>query len=199
MNVEKKQEQVRVTVRDVLTQVQEMSGIDPGKITMVMRYTWHPPMPGGKPTVFRHGKDSPIDTGYTIFGMFRSDDVIHVYLLWTATNADNSGEDSPHPPMRYFLEPQVATYGAESMPLDVWQEEFANALVETADGMTSAEREREAVVEYIHTRPTATATELADAIEAEEHLADDDDDDDNEEAAAEEAPAAEAMAATVPQ
>jgi hypothetical protein len=154
---------------------------------MLTRYTWFD-APDGRPTVFAHGKPSPIDKGYIVIAMFAREEKIHVFLLWTATG--NGGDESPHPPMRYALETTVKTYGAFSMPLAVWQKKLADELVLADDDSGTAQEERDDVLAYlealaleqdaVNATVAGTLRQAAEDIEAGAHTGEDEDDSDEE-------------------
>lgn len=89
------------------------------------------------PTRIEAGKPCPVAPGRTVFDMFEDADEIRIYAI-----------GSEVPPALIRLSKVAPIFTLREMTLDTFVDEVAEELSEVEDEMTTAEKERDAIVEY---------------------------------------------------
>jgi hypothetical protein len=131
--------------------------------------------PNGKPTVFEMSKAVPFDPYSFVVGMFHDDEVIRIYTVPLVPPEPKPEEWKVRSPTRYILTRAAPTFVSEVMSLDVMADEIIDEWAQVADGMNSAEVEREAVIAHLESygaeplSPKSLIEELRDEV----HLEDD--------------------------
>jgi hypothetical protein len=129
-------------------------------------------------TMWKPGEAVPFDEYSRVIAIFQNDDVARVYSLPAAPPNPIPGGWKVKSPIRYSLTKTAATYVAEVMDLTTFADEIINEWNEVALGMSSAEAEREAIIDHIESfgAEVLTGSVLVQELRDEIHLADDDDD-----------------------
>jgi len=129
-----------------------------------------------RPTIVTYGEPCPFDKTSVVVGLF-DDDEIRVYCLGETT-----------PPTRYRLSKTSPVWTMDKLELDAFVDELANDFIEMRDEMSSAELEREAILQYgadmANTLPGATPYSLQDFlsdIKEGVHVSDEDEADEEDE------------------
>lgn len=107
--------------------------------------------------------------GSIVVALFQSTDDVRAYTV----AGDPEPGKKPVPPMRYTISKHQPAVFAEMMALDTFIDEIADEWVLVDEEISSAERERDAVVAFLRGKNNILGTGLADEIEGEEHLEDD--------------------------
>jgi hypothetical protein len=134
----------------------------------------------GSPCFIELTKPLPFDEYSVAIAVFQNDSVIRVYTLPAVPPTPRPAAWKTREPMCYTLTKLAPTYVFETMSLETMADEIVDEWNELAVEMSSAEAEREAVIDYIESfgaEPIGAMT-LAQEIRDEVHLEDDDDEGD---------------------
>jgi hypothetical protein len=134
------------------------------------------------PTVMVPGKDCPLSPARKVFEIFEDDSEFRVYTL-----------SAELPPARYKLSKTAPLYSLAEMTMDTFINEIADEWSVVEAGMSTAQAEREKIVEYGESMEEGySLDEFLSDIKEEVHLQEDDDEEEPESAPIppQEAPAA---------
>jgi hypothetical protein len=136
----------------------------------------------GKMLLIKAGEPWPAPPdGSVVMALFQGEGEVRVYTL-AADEESKKGEEPKRlpPPTRYTVSKHVPSIFAEIMSGETFIDEIANEWVMVDEAISTAERERAAVVGMLRAQNHVVAIGLADRIEAGEHLEKDDEDDEPE-------------------
>ena len=128
-----------------------------------------------RPAKIEAGKACPFDVKSIVMGMFEGED-IRVYCL--GPNANNTSMVLS----RYRLSKTAAIYSLDEMTPNAFIDEMADEFVQLRDGLSSAETERNAILEYGSAlAPDYPFRDFLEDIREGVHLIEEEDDDEDEE------------------
>jgi hypothetical protein len=179
-----------VNIKDVADQIEKKAGVSILSLPVGRRFMTR--APDGQMVMIKAGEPWPIGKtdGSIVISLFQSDDDVRVYTL----AAESETGKEPAPPTRYTISKHQPAIFAEIMAIETFIDEIANEWVVVDEGISSAERERSAVLEFLKQRGNLPVTLLVSMLEAEDHL--DKDEDDEPEGVVTSAPANPAAAAS---
>jgi hypothetical protein len=136
--------------------------------------------PTGNATVFKTGEPVPFDEFSFVAGIFQDDTVIRIYAFPRKAPEPTPANWVVRRPTRYTLTRTAPTYVSEFMNLEVMADEIINEWDQLASGMSSAEVEREAIIDWLSTfgNEQLFGPRLIEEIRDEAHLETDESDDD---------------------
>lgn len=186
------------TTSELAAAIEEEAGLDVAALPKIGRLVWHArrtpmevsllfpivPEDGRKelldsmnPTDWRVNGPVPFNAGMVVFAIFEDADEARVYAL-PAAEADAK---SLGPPTLYKLSKlsQVPLFSQQSLSLEAFKEAVANEWLAVEEDFTTAEKERDAVLEYLESLPANYSVKQAVLdIQDEKHLDSVDDDED---------------------
>lgn len=162
-----------ITVNTLMTAIQERVGrlgVDIDDLPVAQVYSWWHPM-YGKYQDFRHGERHPWDDGLLVVGLFRDDDEVRVY---TVRDKPTTGADKQDvsPFKRFILSKRNQSYEVELLTHEGFVESIADEWMVVAEGMTTADAERDRIVKFLKKKGFNASAELVEALE---HLEDEED------------------------
>lgn len=168
-----------VTAEQIAERIREKSGVTPE--TRLMKVAWYPTPADGaapvgdpahfKPTILEFGKKCPVSTNRTVFEMFENDAEIRAYCV---------GIGVPFAVVR--LSKSAPIFTIRELTLEAFIDEMADEWSELAESMSTAEKERTAILEYGLELPAEyTLGEFLQDIRDEVHLEEVEDDDEPDE------------------
>lgn len=135
--------------------------------------------PNGNMVVIKAGEPWPITPdGSVVMALFQGEDDVRVYTLAAGDEKKGEAAQEPSPPTRYTISKHQPAVFAEIMSGETFIDEIANEWVMVDEGVSTAERERTAAVDFLRENANAMVAVLANKIEAGEHLEKDDEEDD---------------------
>lgn len=166
-----------MNIKELAEKIEKKAGVDVLALPIGRRFMAK--APDGKMALYEVEKPWPIaNDGSTIMALFQGDDDVRVYTLFLG-EATKDGPPPP-PPSRYTISKHQPAIFAEIMAIETFINEIADEWSTVDEGISTAERERAAVVAYLQTNMTKSGYELATLIASEEHLEDDEEDDEPE-------------------
>lgn len=165
-----------MNIKEVADQIEKKAGVDVLSLPVGRRFMTR--APDGQMVMIKAGEAWPIGKpdGSIVVSLFQGEDEVRVYTL----AAEASAGQEPPPPTRYTISKHIPAVFAEVMAIETFINEIANEWVVVDEGVSSAERERAAVVAFLRdsTLSYGPPKGWADRIEAGEHVEVDDDEDD---------------------
>lgn len=127
-----------------------------------------------KPTLIHTGKPCPFNRKAIVFGIFEDDD-IRVYCMGP------SDDDASMVLSRYRLSKTSAIFSVDEMYPHTFVDEMTDEFVQLRDGISSVEKERASVLEYMQSLKTDyPILELIEDIKDGVHLEEPDEEEDDE-------------------
>jgi hypothetical protein len=156
-----------LTFDEIITRIRdrvERFGVDVDDLPAASVYAWWSPQ-YGKYQHFRLGEEHPWDKQLRVAFLFREDNAIRAYTVpgpdWKPKEGDQ------HPLKRWILSKENQSYEVETLTLEGFIQGVADEWMVVAEGMTTADAERDRIVDFLKTKGWGVA---ADAVEALEHL-----------------------------
>jgi hypothetical protein len=175
-----------VNIKELAEKIEKKAGVDVLSLPIGRRFMTR--APDGKMVIFEVEKPWPIPGGQqlpqpsldgsTIMGLFQGDDEVRVYTLFLG-EAPKDGTVTP-PPSRYTISKHQPAIFCEIMAIETFINEIADEWSTVDEGISTAERERAAVVGFCQANLTKSGYELAGLIANGEHIEDDEEDDESE-------------------
>jgi hypothetical protein len=159
-----------VNTKEIADQIEKKAGVVAFDSPIAIRFMTR--APDGAMVMIEINKPWPIRAdGSVVFSMFQGYDEVRVYTLAPEPPAGQA----LIPPARYTISKHQPAVFHEMMTLDTFMNEIANELVMVAEDVSSAEKERAAVVQFMREKNSQLYNSLAEEIEAGDHLEDDED------------------------
>lgn len=160
------------TLKEMAEEIERRAGVEISALPITSQYVWFN-NPKGDPTQFKIGEECPLSgSGAIVLGLFENDTEMRVYAV-----QPGSDPTSASPPLRFSLHKTSPTFSTAQMGFDLFLDEMASEWSVVASDVTTAEKERELVVEFLRSQgPAIFAVDAADLIEAGAHEEDDEDD-----------------------
>jgi hypothetical protein len=171
-----------VNLKELAEKIEKKAGVEILGLPMGVKFMAR--TPEGSMALFKVGEPWPLKDGSIIVAMFQSEEEIRAYTLAAGEDGANA-----QPPSRHTISKHQPAIFSEVMNIDTFVDEVANEWVMVNEGVSTAERERAAVVAFLRefkdrksnmTMFGLVGLNAADRIEAGDHLDDDEDDDDPE-------------------
>lgn len=170
-----------MNIKELAEKIEKKAGVDVLALPIGRRFMTR--APDGKMVIFEVEKPWPIaNDGSTVMALFQGDDEVRVYTLFLG-EAAKDGPPVP-PPSRYTISKHQPAIFSEIMAMETFINELADEWSTIDEGISTAERERAAVVEYLQANISKSGYILAIEIAEGKHLPDDDDEEDDEPEAA---------------
>jgi hypothetical protein len=174
-----------VNIKELAEKIEKKAGVDVLALPIGRRFMTR--APDGKMVIFEVEKPWPITGGQqlpqpsldgsTIMGLFQGDDEVRVYTLFLGESKE------PPPPSRYTISKHQPAIFCEIMAIETFINEIADEWSTVDEGISTAERERAAVVAYLQENISKSGYVLAIEIGEAKHIPDDDEEDDEPEGA----------------
>lgn len=185
-----------MNIKEVADQIEKKAGVSILTLPVGRRFMTR--APDGTMMLIEAGSPWPIPSkaedgkmrldGSLVIALFQGDDDVRVYTL-AAEAAVGAGKEPP-PPTRYTISKHQPAVFAEIMGIDTFINEIASEWVVVDEGVSSAERERAAVVEFLKQNGSLPVALLVSMIEAEDHIEHDEEDDEDKTVVPSDSPAA---------
>jgi hypothetical protein len=179
-----------VNIKELAEKIEKKAGVDVLALPIGRRFMTR--APDGKMVIFEVEKPWPIPGGQqlpqpsldgsTIMALFQGDDEARVYTLFLG-EAPKDGTVTP-PPSRYTISKHQPAIFCEIMAIETFINEIADEWSTVDEGISTAERERAAVVAYLQENMSKSGYVLAIEIGEAKHIPDDEDEEDDEPEAA---------------
>jgi hypothetical protein len=185
-----------MNLKEIADKIELLSGVSAVEQPLIQTFLWFNGPPDDKgiphPTAFRVQQPCPFNPQLVVFSIYDEGDDINVYCL----SLGQTEESKKYPPMRYVLDKRSPIFSGAPMSLGTFIHENANELMALSEDMTTAEKERTLVVQYLRNLPPGKfANDAAEDIENGEH---EDEEEEDEEPEPEPATTAPAVAAGKP-
>ena len=169
-----------MNIKELAEKVEKKAGVNVLALPLGQKFMTRSPK--GEMILFEVDKPWPVaGDGSTIMVMFQGDDEVRVYTLFLG----EAPKDRPVPaPSRYTISKHQPAIFSEIMAMETFINELADEWSTIDEGISTAERERAAVVEYLQANISKSGYILAIEIAEGKHLPDDDDEEDDEPEAA---------------
>jgi hypothetical protein len=136
------------TMKEFGERIMVAAGVDVDELPHGVMFTWFG-APNGSPTVFRQGEPAPLDPQSRVIALFQNDDAARIYTIALVPPDPKPADWKPKAPARYTFSKLAPTYFVETMTLEVMADEIGDEWSELADGVSSGQRELDAVIEHI--------------------------------------------------
>jgi uncharacterized protein with PIN domain len=165
-----------VNLKELADQIEKKASVDiltlPIGIHFMMR------SPDGKMVMVRRGELWPIaNDGSAVVALFHGEHDVRVYTIAMGTDDPTKTAPPMPPPTRHTISKHTPAIFAEMMTIETFINEIADEWVAVDEGISSADRERAAIVEFLRGKNNTISLSLVEEIEAEVHLEGDDEND----------------------